>query len=358
MLDGWHRAAVRAQPHPDLSPLAWHVGHVFFVETWWLQARVFGDNRATAAWQSLYWPGQCAKDSRAARLPAPDNLREWTLAREAENDRYWQQAEKTAHPLLANGYLAAFIRQHYAQHLETMHVAARQLKLARAAWPARPAPLAAQPASVESVSISGGRSRIGTPTTDAYDNEQPVIDRHVETFAIARQPVTNGQWLGFMQAGGYAVPELWDADGWRWRRRNGITHPQHWRAHPDGAWCCPGEALTTDAPVHGVGWYEARAYARYAGARLPHEAEWERAARKGAIAGCGQVWEWCDNALYPYPGFAAFPYDGYSLPWFDGAHFVARGASIYTQPDVRRPGFRNFYPPTHRHVFAGLRLAW
>lgn len=359
MLDGWPREVAGAQAHPELSPLAWHVGHAFFVETHWLQERLFGDTHVTAQWRDLYFPEECPKPDRAARLPDLDSLRAWTRTVTQENDRYWERAASHTHPLLDDGYLSAFLRQHYGQHLETMHMVVQQQILAQGAPPDAPADLCARPPVGDAIALAGGPARIGTDGVAAYDNEQPAFDTHVDGFRIARRPVTNGEWLGFMRAGGYTRPAFWDTPGWTWRQQANIDHPQHWRRHP-GGWCCSDsrESLATDAPVHGIGWHEARAFARYANARLPHEYEWEYAARHEALEGAGGVWEWCDNALHPYTGFKPFPYDGYSLPWFDGAHFVARGGSRHTEPDLRRPGFRNFYPPGHRHVFAGLRLAW
>ena len=98
--------------------------------------------------------------------------------------------------------------------------------------------------------------------------------------------------------------------------------------------------------------------AAWADARLPHEFEWEAAADLGLLQNIGYVWEWCSNALSPYPGFQAFPYDRYSTPWFDDHHLVLRGGSLYTDPGLRRNSFRNFFEPHVRHHFGGLRLAF
>lgn len=357
MLDGLTPAEQRAQSHPELSPMLWHVGHVLFMETYWLAERVFGDTSVTDVWRDLYVPEVCAKDERSARLPDADAVSSWAHEIGERNDDYWRAAADHDHPLLESGYLAAFLRQHYAQHLETMRLARAQLALARTDAD-EPSAIDAAPPAMSFEPVPAHSVRIGTPTIEAYDNEQPVFTAHVDEFAIAPYCVSNAEWLGFMQAGGYARPDFWDEAGWDWREHESITHPQHWRRVSDG-WSIPADIDTdiANAPVHGIGWYEARAYARYADARLPREIEWEAARRAGVLADAEQVWEWCEDAFYPYPGFRAFPYDGYSRPWFDGDHFIARGASVHTEIEVRRAGFRNFYPPTHRHVFAGLRLA-
>lgn len=358
MLNGRDETALRRQPHPELSPLLWHVGHVFFAENYWLAERIFGDHSITDSWRELYFPEQCAKQARSTRLPGPAAMREWTEEVAAANDRYWARAAQHRHELLEHGYLHVFLCQHYAQHIETMRLAAAQLDLEESLGVATLD--AAAGASYQRVRVPAQRVRLGTTAIDAYDNEKPAYEREVDAFDVATGPVSNAEWLGFMRDGGYDRHELWDDDGWRWRCIDQVDHPQHWRAVDGGwhiAWHDNREPIG-EAPVHGIGWYEARAFARYADARLPAEHEWEAAARSERLDATGQVWEWCNNAFKPYPGFTAFPYEGYSKPWFDGHHFVARGSSVHTEAEVKRPGFRNFYPPTHRHIFAGLRLAW
>lgn len=359
-LTGWTDQQARSQYHPQLSPLAWHLGHVFYTETYWLREVVHGDGRATKPWRALYVPEVCGKPERCARLPQPASLLAWSHELEAANDSLWQAGNGADHPLMAGGYLRHFLAQHYAQHLETMAMVAQQRALAAPTEATSAVLRDARPPASDYAPVPAGNCGIGAASgSAAYDNECPSQTVYVEEFEIARQPVSNGQWLAFMHDGGYRRPELWSRRGQAWLATAAVEHPQHWRPTEDGGWMSPDptESMHADAPVHGVCAHEADAYARWAGARLPHEYEWEHAARLGLLPQLGACWEWCANALFAYPGFRAYPYAGYSTPWFDGAHRVLRGASPHTRRPIRRPSFRNFYPEPHRHVFAGLRLA-
>lgn len=351
------RLATRSQPHPALSPLAWHLGHVFFVEAYWLREVLFGDTTATAAWQDLYFPEFCPKDQRTTRLPPTGAILDWTRTLERDNNAWWARADGSGHRLMADGYLRDFLIQHYAQHLETMTMADRQAR-AQAAPDGAVLREVADPAPAMTT-VAASDYQVGSDSVATYDNEQPTHPVRLGPFRIARHAVTNAQWLAFMQDGGYANDRHWSADGRAWRDRTGCVCPQHWRPHPDGGWLSanPDDPLQPDAPVHGLCAHEADAFVSWMNARLPHEHEWEVARQLDYLADAGQVWEWCANPLFPYPGFRSFPYESYSTPWFDGAHRVLRGASRHTLPEVHRPSFRNFYPADHRHVFAGLRLA-
>ncbi len=337
---GLDDAACRARPDPALSPVGWHLRHCVFVEALWIRERVLGDDRLTAPLAGSCLPEQAPKGGRAAALPPCEELVAWARATMTENRALLDSAP--GHPLTEGGYLRAFLIAHIGQHLETV-------RLARAAWHLRAAApwrVSRPPVPVRGAprwrSIPAGGCDIGAAGGFAHDNEAPPFHIRLPAFEIAARPVSNATYLAFMEDSGSAAPF-------------------GWRRDPADAWY----AVTADGPhdldpdeaVAGISLSEAAAFARWAGARLPHEYEWERAARLGAVEGAGAAWEWCANRFHPYPGFRWRPYREYSTPWFDGRHSVLRGSSRYTERENRYPAFRNFYNPESRHIAAGARLA-
>lgn len=241
--------------------------------------------------------------------------------------------------------------------------------------------------------IDGGTYDIGHGTTGfAFDNEGPTHPALVSDFEIASRPVTNGEFLDFIEDGGYRRPDFWHSDGWAVVNEEGWTAPLYWRENGSGGWdeftfagICP---LYHDAPVCHVSFYEAAAYAAWAGKRLPTEAEWEIAARTLGAADTpektanrlesgflrpmpaggaqpdaplqmmGDVWEWTQSAYAPYPGFeAATGAVGEYNGKFMVNQMVLRGASCATPPGHARVSYRNFYYPHQRWAFSGFRLA-
>lgn len=368
LLDRLDEAAGRQQVHPDLSPLAWHAGHGVCVEVFWLREQVGGETVLSDQERQLYFPENMPKAMRSEHLPSKNILLDWIQAHQQACRQRWPGLLQRPHPLCQRQYLLHFIIQHYAQHLETMHMILQahimtshrhELDEMQAMKSATVHPHAPQPWHRH----PGGPIELGAdPDHPApYDNELPHHRVELDIFMIAAQPISNAQWLAFMHAGGYERRTLWCEAGWQCRTRHDWHQPYGWHRHTDDGWwqATPHgwSPLNPTAPVMGISWYEAQAYARWAGARLPHEQEWVAASRAGLLQEVGQAWEWCANAFFPYPGFRAFPYAGYSQPWFDGAHYTLKGGSSYTLAEIRRTTFRNFYQADKRHIFSGLRLA-
>jgi iron(II)-dependent oxidoreductase len=196
------------------------------------------------------------------------------------------------------------------------------------------------------VEVPGGAFAMGAaPGGFSYDNERPRHPVALPAFQIARLPASNESWMRFSEGGGYQRREWWSQEGWAWKQENDIGH------HPAVA------AGDPRAPACHVSFFEAEAFASAHEARLPSEAEWERAAAAGHLHAVGQVWEWTRSAFEGYPGFRAHPYREYSEVFFGGAYRVLRGASWATAPRVRSLTFRNWDLPQRRQIFAGVRLA-
>lgn len=355
----------RSQAHPDLSPPGWHLGHCAFTETCWLQEVILGDDRFTAPVARLYTPARTPKSERGALLPLPLALTAWVQELQSYNMAILERppVEVSGHPLMQDDYLLHFLVQHYSQHFEIMVMALTQQALAADDGDFSIArPLQAVTGKSESCHIDAGHYRVGGQAPVAYDNELPAQQATLGSCAIAVQPVTNGEYLAFMEAGGYRNPELWDVAGRKWLQQSDASAPDHWRRNADGHWYGVGirgpYTLTGDDVLHGICWHEAQAFARWADACLPHEHQWEVACRLHQLEQTGRAWEWCDNSFYPYDGFRSFPYENYSGAWFDGNHYSLRGGSLHTRPAIKRAAFRNFYQPDKRHIFAGLRLAY
>ncbi|HEX2119793.1 MAG TPA: ergothioneine biosynthesis protein EgtB, partial [Acidimicrobiales bacterium] len=306
-------------------------------------------------------------------------------------------------PLLAHGFVYGMVVQHAHQHDETM-LATLQLMGEPGYRPLAPPPPAGGPVPEGDVLVPAGPFVMGTDDEAwAYDNERPAHVVDLPAFRIDAAPVTNRRYAEFVADGGYDQPRWWTEEGWTWREKAGLTAPEFWRAEGGGRWSRNRfgwrEDLPLDEPVQHVCWYEADAYARWSGRRLPTEAEWEKAASwspegvkrrfpwgdtddpsganlgqslfrpapvgaypDGASAyGChqmvGDVWEWTSSDFEAYPGFASFPYREYSEVFFGSGYKVLRGGSWATSPLAVRNTFRNWDYAIRRQIFAGFRCA-
>lgn len=361
-----------AQSMPDASPVKWHLAHTsWFFETFILEVHENGFRPFDPVFRVLfnsYYQGVGRQHPRPQRglLTRPDL---------ATVRAYRADVDERMAQLLARGDLppglAALLElglQHEQQHQELILTDVKHLLWCNPLWPAyqadaEPPPEAAAP--LHWLRLEGGLAEIGHDIGNdegfAFDNEAPRHRVYLQPYELADRPVTNAEYLAFVEDGGYRDPAHWLAEGWDWCRAQALEHPIYWREQGGlwqaftlaGAW-----PLAPYQPVAHLSYYEADAYARWAGARLPTEAQWEVAACMAPLQMLGRVWEWTQSSYAPYPGFAPAPgavgeYNGK----FMVNQYVLRGGSCATPAGHARATYRNFFPAAVRWQFSGLRLA-
>jgi gamma-glutamyl hercynylcysteine S-oxide synthase len=330
---------------PIMSPLVWDLGHIAAYEDLWLAQRHAGLELLRPDLAELY---DAFETPRAVRgeieALGPAEARDYLAAVRSRT------AEAIARDGLGDGTIYEMVLRHECQHSETMRqtmAIADLLPAGEAAKRDRPLPPLTD-GTRQWIELPAGAFAMGAGGDGfAYDNERPRHTVDVAAFRIARHPVSNASWMAFSQGGGYERREWWSDEGWAWKQEYDIIH------HPQIA------AGHLQSPACHVSWFEADAFARAHDARLPTEAEWERAAawEQETSAEIGSVWEWTSSTFHGYPGFSAYPYREYSEVFFGEDYRVLRGGSWATHPRVATLTFRNWDLPQRRQIFAGLRLA-
>jgi gamma-glutamyl hercynylcysteine S-oxide synthase len=415
LTDCMDEGELTAQHSALMSPLVWDLAHIGNQEDIWLVRTAAGRPGVRPDLDGVYDAFQHPRSTRP-ELPLlrPDQARRYLAeVRDQAMQLLGDVPTDTGDPLLTDRFVLGMIAQHEQQHDETM-LATHQLRQGAAVLHAPtppPAPADATRLPGE-VLIPGGLFTMGTSTDPwALDNERPAHSVHVPAFYLDTTPVTNEAYEAFIADGGYADPRWWTEEGWRHRCQAGLEAPLFWTRDGAGS-SSPGsgwlrrrfgvvEPVPAHEPVVHVCWYEADAYARWAGRRLPTEAEWEKAARhdpaaersrrypwgdadpapehanlgqrhlQPAPAGSypagesaygvrqlvGDVWEWTSSDFAPYPGFTAFPYKEYSEVFFGPEYKVLRGGAFSVDAVACRGTFRNWDYPIRRQIFSGLRTA-
>jgi gamma-glutamyl hercynylcysteine S-oxide synthase len=406
-----------AQHSALMSPLVWDLAHIGNQEDIWLVRTAGGRPGVRPDLDGVYDAFQHPRSTRPElpMLRADQARRYIAEVRDQALQLLGDAPTDTDDPLLTGRFVLGMIAQHEQQHDETM-LATHQLRQGAAVLHAPAPPLAPADAArlPREVLIPGGAFTMGTSTDPwALDNERPAHSVHVPAFHLDTAPVTNEAYQAFIADGGYTDPRWWTEEGWRHRVQAELEAPLFWIRDGSGSASTSGsggwlrrrfgvvEPVPGDEPVVHVCWYEADAYARWAGRRLPTEAEWEKAARhdpaadrsrrypwgdddpapelanlgqrhlQPAPAGSypagqspngvrqliGDVWEWTSSDLAPYPGFTAFPYKEYSEVFFGPDYKVLRGGAFGVDPVVCRGTFRNWDYPIRRQIFSGFRTA-
>lgn len=393
IVDGLGDDVLVHAPRPYVSPPVWDLGHIAAYEELWVWCRATGGAASHPDLQAAYDAFETPRPVRTQiPLLGPDDARGYLATTRVRTLDVLAGERPVRDPeLVADGFVFDLVAAHEAQHAETMlqEFVLGGVPITGVGGNGNDSGVtsSAAPAVIE---VAGGAVELGRGSSGfAYDCERPRHRVELGPYAIARDPVTCGEYAQFLADGGYARDELWSRAGRLWRDEEHAVAPAYWEPDGSGAWqtrdLAGPRALDPAAPVCHVSWFEAEAYARWAGARLPTEAEWEHAAtgcttedanlgivRRGpapvgsfagvSTLGCramlGDVWEWTATEFVGYPGFRAYPYREYAEVFFGEGYRVLRGGSWATQPHVASATFRNWDLPQRRHIFAGFRLAW
>jgi iron(II)-dependent oxidoreductase len=393
-------------PRLDIvNPVLWEIGHVGWFHEYWTLRHAHGRAPLIERGDRL-WDSSAVPHATRWQLDLPDRAGTFVyladvLAR--------QQDLLGASVDDGTRYFYELAIRHEDMHVEALTYSRQTLSYAPPSGLGEPSrPVAGGLAG--DAGIPGGTWRLGSTPADGFvfDNEKWAHETALAPFRIARAPVTNAEFAAFVEAGGYGVREFWSDAGWAWRQRHKAERPGYWQPKHDGVWTVRRyrslEELAPHQPVAFVTWFEAEAWCRWAGRRLPRETEWEAAAMGEPVPdgsrladarrrwpwgnaapvphranldfsfdgpidvaacaggdsafGCrqmiGNVWEWTASDFLPFAGFAADPYKDYSQPWF-GTRKVLRGGCWATSARIARPAYRNFFTPDRNDVIAGFR---
>jgi iron(II)-dependent oxidoreductase len=422
LISGVPWVTLRQQLIPILSPMVWDLGHIGDFEDIWINQRLGGSPPLETKYSEMFDAVENPRPTRAS-LPLPSGeelFRYLSGVRERTLENLWELsngiAKSASSPVnpqssdsnLDHRFVYEMVAVHEEQHQETLLQALQILEDGSFVPGQRRRLPQAKRAEKDMVLIPAGPFLMGRDDSAfAYDNEKGQHTVELSEYWIDRFPVTQGEYAQFVEAGGYRSADLWSPAGWKWRVESNIEAPPNWTKR-DGQWQVrfmdridPIVPPLASKPVVHISYYEAEAYARFVGKRLPTEAEWEKAALWDPANGrsriypwgderpdrtranldqlafepaevgaypagvsaygveqmIGDVWEWTSSNFAAYPGFSTYPYPEYSEIFFGDEYKVLRGGSWATRLRVARGSFRNWDFPMRRQIFSGLRCA-
>ena len=365
LVDDLTDAQWRPALQPGVNPIAWELAHLaWFAEFWTLRGPHDRDaeGHARAAHPARFVAPDAHFDSarlaHAARWSTPMPSRADLASMLAD------QLDACIDALPRGDDDDALYFHRLALMHEDMHGEAFCWMRAALAHPAPSGIAVSRVPPSRALALRGGDVELGSRPGSAgfaFDNERPGHAVRLHDFEIDSAPLSAAAYLRFVEAGGYGDARWWPAEAGAWRARSGRSHPERWRRDARGLWQMhwfdQWRPLDPESPAMHLSAYEAEAYCRWAGRRLPSAAEWEHAARTEPTFDWGaSVWEWTADAYTPYPGFAPGPYREYSEPWF-GNHRELRGGAFATHARLHDARYRNFFEPQRTDIFAGLRTA-
>lgn len=373
LIEATDEKSASVQFYPDLGSLKWLFGRSVYLELFWLREKRTGDDDLSRRVEHLFNSSQLTLKEQCDALPPKDHLLNWASEIHSEHLRQLANPEQSTEKSASmDQRIVWYLIQEQALLYEAMLMVLNQARLVQTradAYTPRER-LVEQSPETQTKEISQGHFRIGARNDpSARDNELPAQAVELSSFRIAITPVSNGQYLAFINDGGYTASEFWTDSGWEWLNSNAVTGPSYWLQNSQGDWYAVGLGgpydLVAHQPVSGISHHEATAYARWAdskggdlsGAVVQHEYQWEVAARMGSLQQIGEVREWCANEYHHYPEYMPYP-ETNSDQRVQKNHYPLRGGSLHAQKVLKRLTFRYCYDVSERHHLNGVRLVF
>ncbi len=335
--------------------------HCIFIEASWIRSYFLEDDTITNKFKKLADATKVDVNKRHIGLPKFQELLNYADTYFHENIILLKQLlSRDIKKKYSINFIINFLNQHHSQHIEIMRVIINLYNIeVDKNFNENTGEIQPKAYKFNGIEMQKGKYKIGAKKNYfSLDNENPRHEIFLNNYIISKQLIKISEWLAFLKENGYKRKEFWSIKGWEWRVKNNISAPLNWVfknkfsfsiSTPDG-YVKPRESM----PVSNISKYELEAFAKFNKMRLPHEYEWEASYNK--LDNKFKVWEWNNNEFFAYEHFKPYPYEEYSLPWFNNNYFTLRGASVFSLKDIKRSSFRNFYKPSTRYIFSGGRL--